>query len=115
MDDDEPSGRDTSPWVPDQDRPPFSKRLKTILFGPPRDLADTRIFHRLSAVAFLAWVDAGADGLRKAFCAGVATLGFGETPLFLVHVCSLGSGAHTGMRAVSKSPAGADARLKGIP
>ncbi|MCU0914595.1 MAG: APC family permease [Planctomycetes bacterium] len=45
--------------------PTFSARLQRILFGPPRDLGDRHLFHRLSVVAFLAWVGLGADGLSS--------------------------------------------------
>ncbi|MBN1505868.1 MAG: APC family permease [Sedimentisphaerales bacterium] len=47
------------------ERPTLAARAKRILFGPPRDLADRRLFHRLSVVAFLAWVGLGADGLSS--------------------------------------------------
>ncbi len=40
-------------------------RLRHLLIGRPRDLADRTIFHRLSLVAFLAWVGLGADGLSS--------------------------------------------------
>ena len=40
-------------------------RVKTVLIGKPRDLADTSIYHTLSLVAFLAWVGLGADGLSS--------------------------------------------------
>ncbi len=42
-----------------------SQRLKRLVFGPPRDLADSRLFHRLALVPFLAWVGLGADGLSS--------------------------------------------------
>lgn len=45
--------------------PTLAAKAKRILFGPPRDLADRRLFHRLSVVAFLAWVGLGADGLSS--------------------------------------------------
>ncbi|MBI2193945.1 MAG: APC family permease [Planctomycetes bacterium] len=48
-----------------QASPPFLERFKHLLFGAPRDLTDRRIFHRLSVVAFLAWVGLGADGLSS--------------------------------------------------
>jgi amino acid transporter len=41
------------------------RRLKYLLFGKPRDLADSRLFHRLSLIPFLAWVGLGADGLSS--------------------------------------------------
>jgi len=45
--------------------PTLGAKAKRILFGPPRDLGDRRLFHRLSVVAFLAWVGLGADGLSS--------------------------------------------------
>jgi len=51
--------------VPDPDRRTIGQRLKRILFGAPRDIGDKRVFHRLSVVAFLAWVGLGADGLSS--------------------------------------------------
>jgi hypothetical protein len=41
------------------------RRLRRALIGRPRDLGDQSIFHRLSLVAFLAWVGLGADGLSS--------------------------------------------------
>jgi amino acid transporter len=43
----------------------FVNRAKRLLFGPPRDLNDRHLLHRLSVVAFLAWVGLGADGLSS--------------------------------------------------
>lgn len=43
---------------------PF-KRLKQLFIGKPRDIEDKTIFHKLSLVAFLAWVGLGADGLSS--------------------------------------------------
>ncbi|MFI5403776.1 MAG: APC family permease [Planctomycetota bacterium] len=51
--------------VPDPEHRSFGQRLKRFLFGAPRDLGDKRVFHRLSVVAFLAWVGLGADGLSS--------------------------------------------------
>lgn len=50
--------------VPDEPES-LTDRVKTILIGKPRDLADESIFHHLSLVAFLAWVGLGADGLSS--------------------------------------------------
>ncbi|MEK7681462.1 MAG: amino acid permease, partial [Chloroflexota bacterium] len=44
-----------SPW----------KRLRRVLLGGPRSLADQALFHKLSLVPFLAWVGLGADGLSS--------------------------------------------------
>jgi amino acid transporter len=41
------------------------ERLKTLLIGKPRDLADKALFRHVSLVAFLAWVGLGADGLSS--------------------------------------------------
>lgn len=43
----------------------FGLRVRRWLLGKPRDLADRSIYHRLSLVAFLAWVGLGADGLSS--------------------------------------------------
>jgi amino acid transporter len=40
-------------------------KLKEILIGKPRDLADRSLFHAVSLAAFLAWVGLGADGLSS--------------------------------------------------
>lgn len=40
-------------------------RLKHLLFGKPRDIAEPNIFHRLSLIPILAWVGLGADGLSS--------------------------------------------------
>jgi amino acid transporter len=40
-------------------------RIRRALFGKPRDLNDSRLFHRLSLIPFLAWVGLGADGLSS--------------------------------------------------
>ncbi len=40
-------------------------RIRLFLFGAPRDLNDPQIYHRVSLVAFLAWVGLGADGLSS--------------------------------------------------
>jgi amino acid transporter len=40
-------------------------RLKRLLIGGEKNVRDPRIFHRLSLVAFFAWVGLGADGLSS--------------------------------------------------
>jgi hypothetical protein len=42
----------------------FSK-IRKFLFGPARDLKDPSVGHKLSLIAFLAWVGLGADGLSS--------------------------------------------------
>lgn len=49
----------------------IGERIKTIVIGKPLDLADTSLYHRVSLVAFLAWVGLGADGLSSS-CYGPA-------------------------------------------
>ena len=52
--------------VPDNTEPAsWAARIKRTLFGNPRDLHDTRLFHQISLVPFLAWVGLGADGLSS--------------------------------------------------
>lgn len=43
----------------------LSGRLKTALVGKSRDLSDRNVFHKLSLIAFFAWVGLGADGLSS--------------------------------------------------
>ena len=50
---------------PEEARPSLAARIRRSLIGPPRDLADRRLFHRLSLIPFLAWVGLGADGLSS--------------------------------------------------
>jgi amino acid transporter len=52
--------------IPDEPkRESIGKRLRRALFGKPRDLAETSIFHRLSLIPILAWIGLGADGLSS--------------------------------------------------
>ncbi len=65
----------------------FYKRAKRLLFGAPRDLFDPKIFHRLSLVAFFAWVGLGADGISSS-CYGPeeAFIALGGHPALAVFV-----------------------------
>ena len=56
-----------------------SDRLRNLVFGPPKDIRDPRVFHHVSLIAFLAWVGLGADGLSSS-CYGPeeAFLALGE-------------------------------------
>ena len=49
---------------PDE-QPELTSRLRRILFGPPRDLQDRSLFHRMSLIPLLAWIGLGADGLSS--------------------------------------------------
>ena len=46
-------------------KPSFFRQLKDLVVGKPHDLEDKKIFHRLSLIAFFAWVGLGADGLSS--------------------------------------------------
>jgi amino acid transporter len=41
------------------------QRLKTIIIGGKHNIDDSSLFHRLSLIAFFAWVGLGADGLSS--------------------------------------------------
>lgn len=61
----QPGGAQQGEIPPAESGPPFTTRLRRFFFGQPRDLADRTLFHRLSLIAFLAWVGLGADGLSS--------------------------------------------------
>ncbi len=44
----------------------FLGRLKNVFIGRARDIRDPNLFHKLSLIAFFAWVGLGADGLSSA-------------------------------------------------
>jgi hypothetical protein len=39
--------------------------VRRIVLGPPKDVTEPQAFHKLSLIAFLAWVGLGADGLSS--------------------------------------------------
>src|SRR6187200_495391 len=41
------------------------RRLRRVVLGPPKDVEEPHSFHKLSLIAFLAWVGLGADGLSS--------------------------------------------------
>jgi amino acid transporter len=43
----------------------LGERVKRALLGAPRNLKDPGVFHKISLIAFLAWVGLGADGLSS--------------------------------------------------
>lgn len=55
------------------------RRVRELVFGPPKDPHTRNLFHHLSLVAFFAWVGLGADGLTSS-CYGPeeAFLALGE-------------------------------------
>jgi hypothetical protein len=50
-------GRDTGTSI--------AARIRRAVFGKPRDLHDSGLFHHISLIPFLAWVGLGADGLSS--------------------------------------------------
>jgi len=44
---------------------PLFKRVKNVVLGRAHDLRDPQIFHKLSLIAFFAWIGLGADGLSS--------------------------------------------------
>jgi amino acid transporter len=44
---------------------PMLARIRRFIFGAPKDVKDPHAFHKLSLIAFLAWVGLGADGLSS--------------------------------------------------
>jgi amino acid transporter len=52
--------------TPSDPRPPTRLKVaRRFFFGPPKDLKDPGLFHKISLIAFLAWVGLGADGLSS--------------------------------------------------
>ena len=49
----------------EKDTASFVSRARRLIVGAPRDIKDRSIFHRISLIAFLAWVGLGADGLSS--------------------------------------------------
>ncbi len=41
------------------------RKIKQFILGKPRDLRDPQVYHKVSLIAFLAWVGLGADGLSS--------------------------------------------------
>ena len=44
---------------------PFLRRFKNIFIGRAKTIQDKSIFHKLSLVAFFAWIGLGADGISS--------------------------------------------------
>lgn len=53
------------PADPNKPEPGLFTRVMRKVVGPPRDFRDRSLFHRITLVAFLAWVGLGADGLSS--------------------------------------------------
>lgn len=48
-----------------QNKESLFKRTKNLLIGKSRNIHDSGLFHRLSLIAFFAWIGLGADGLSS--------------------------------------------------
>jgi amino acid transporter len=51
--------------LPVEDAPSLAQKVRRALVGKPRDLHDSKLFHHISLIPFLAWVGLGADGLSS--------------------------------------------------
>jgi amino acid transporter len=49
----------------DNNKPSSTQRLKKLVIGEARSLSDPALFHKLSLIAFFAWVGLGADGITS--------------------------------------------------
>ena len=47
------------------DKPGTLRRIQNLLIGRPRSPADRQVFHKISLIAFFAWVGLGVDGLSS--------------------------------------------------
>ncbi len=54
-----------TPLPTDVESDSFLARARRTVFGKPRDIHDSRVFHHISLIPFLAWVGLGADGLSS--------------------------------------------------
>ena len=59
------SSTNTSGTQLNLDAPSFLERFWNVLQGRPKNFRDPGIFHKISLIAFLAWVGLGADGLSS--------------------------------------------------
>src|SRR5512143_1818634 len=46
-------------------KPSLAHRLKVLIFGGKHDIEDRSLFHKLTLIAFFAWIGLGADGLSS--------------------------------------------------
>jgi amino acid transporter len=74
-----------------ESNPSLRRRLRKVIIGKPRSPHDRHLFHKLSLIAFFAWVGLGADGLSSS-CYGPqeAFLALGRHPYLGIFV-ALGS------------------------
>ena len=48
-----------------EQKPALMQRLKKLIIGGKHDIEDTSLFHKLTLIAFFAWIGLGADGLSS--------------------------------------------------
>ncbi len=73
--------------------PSLGRRLRRIVFGAPRDLADSGLAHRLALIPFLAWVGLGADGLSSsAYGPEEAFKALGQYPFLALGLAAIMAG-----------------------
>jgi amino acid transporter len=48
-----------------QEKPSLLRRAKTLIIGGKHDIEDKSLFHKLTLIAFFAWIGLGADGLSS--------------------------------------------------
>ncbi len=48
-----------------QQKSTITQRIKRVVIGGKHDIEDTSLFHKLSLIAFFAWIGLGADGLSS--------------------------------------------------
>src|SRR5512136_1710858 len=44
---------------------PLPDKIRHTILGPPRNIRDPRLFHKLALIPLLAWIGLGADGLSS--------------------------------------------------
>lgn len=49
----------------ENDTPSLAAKVKEAIFGPPRNINDPKIFHKIALIPVLAWIGLGADGLSS--------------------------------------------------
>src|SRR5258706_6438803 len=48
-----------------ESHPHMFEKLKYWLIGKPKDIEDPHLFHKVSLIAFFAWIGLGSDGLSS--------------------------------------------------
>ncbi|HTK55732.1 MAG TPA: amino acid permease, partial [Gemmatimonadales bacterium] len=80
---------DPAPGAPEG----WARRARRLVVGAPRDLADSKLFHRLALIPFLAWVGLGADGLSSSsYGPEEAFRALGAYPFLAVGLAALTAG-----------------------